>query len=64
MLLQVAPLTPEIGVRASYLPGRFHPDPADRLLVATALTLGLRLMTRDKRLLAYGAAGHLPVVAC
>ena len=32
--IQIAPLTPEIAVRASYLPGEFHSDPADRLLIA------------------------------
>jgi len=62
--IQIAPLTPEIAVRASSLPGRFHADPADRLLVATALVLGLRLMTRDQKILAYGAQGYLPVAGC
>ena len=62
--VQLAALTPDIAVRASSLPGSFHSDPADCLLVATALAMGLRFMTRDRRILAYGAAGHLPVVSC
>ena len=35
------------------LPGSFHPDPADRLLVATARVHGLTLLTADKRILRY-----------
>jgi len=62
--VQLAPLTPQIAVRSSSLPGNFHSDPADCLLVATALTMGLKLMTRDRRILAYGAQGHLSVMAC
>ncbi len=27
-----------------------HPDPADRIIVATALSLGARLVTRDRKL--------------
>lgn len=62
--VQLAALTPQIAVRSSCLPGNFHSDPADCLLVATALTMGLKLMTRDRRILAYGAQGHLSVMAC
>ena len=60
----MAPLSPEIAVRASFLPGQIHEDPVDRLLVATAVVMGLRLMTRDRRILDYGRAGYLPVVRC
>lgn len=62
--IRVAELTPEIAVRASSLPGQLHEDPADRLLVSTAIVMGLRFMTRDRRILDYGAAGYLPVVRC
>ena len=51
-------------MRASYLPGALHPDPADRLLVATAMAMGLRLVTRDQRLVEYGERGYLAVVVC
>jgi PIN domain nuclease of toxin-antitoxin system len=40
------PLTPRVAVRASSLIG-FHGDPADRLIVATALEAGSALVTRD-----------------
>jgi PIN domain nuclease of toxin-antitoxin system len=42
-----------IALRSNALPGDFHDDPADRLIVATALTLGATLITKDARLLAY-----------
>jgi PIN domain nuclease of toxin-antitoxin system len=50
----LVPLTPEIAVESSRLPGDFHGDPADRILVATARLLGATLLTRDERILAYG----------
>ena len=34
-------------------PGVFHKDPADRILVATAVQHGYRLVTADERILAY-----------
>ena len=45
------PLDGEIGIRAVHLPG-LHADPADRLIVATALDAH-RLATADRRLLAW-----------
>jgi PIN domain nuclease of toxin-antitoxin system len=62
--VRIAQLTPEIAVRSSHLPGELHDDPADRMLVSTALVMGLRLVTRDKRLLDYGAQGLLAVMPC
>jgi PIN domain nuclease of toxin-antitoxin system len=57
-------LTPQVLIDASFLPGQFHRDPADRILAATARAFGYRLMTRDQALLAYAKAGHLQAVAC
>ena len=62
--VQIAALTPEIAVRSSHVPGTLHGDPADRMLVATAMLMGLKLMTRDRRLLDYAAQGHLSALAC
>jgi PIN domain nuclease of toxin-antitoxin system len=42
-----------IAAEAYALPGAFHADPADRILVATARLLGLRLLSADARILAY-----------
>jgi len=52
-------ITGAVGIEAVQLPGEFHDDPADRLIVATARLSGMRLATRDARLLRYGAAGHV-----
>ena len=62
--VQIAALTPEIAVRSSHLPGALHGDPADRMLIATAIVMGLKFMTRDRRILDYAAQGHLPAVPC
>ena len=43
----------EIAVGAYDLPGSFHRDPVDRLLVSTARTHGLDILTADERVLAY-----------
>ncbi len=40
----------EIGIRANVL-ADFHADPADRLIVATALVGGHQLVTADRRIL-------------
>ncbi|MCO6418245.1 type II toxin-antitoxin system VapC family toxin [Siccirubricoccus sp. KC 17139] len=62
--IRPAPLTPGIAIGASFLPGEPHGDPGDRLIIATARDRGLPLVTRDRAILAYGAAGHVRVVAC
>lgn len=45
------PVDGDIGIRAVSLPD-LHSDPADRLIVATALD-GHRLVTADQRMLAW-----------
>jgi PIN domain nuclease of toxin-antitoxin system len=52
------PLTPRIAIDSSRLPGDFHGDPTDRIIVATARSLGARLLTSDKNIRAYCKAGH------
>ena len=59
-----APLTADILVASEQLPEPLHRDPADRFLIATARQHGLRLVTRDRKILAYGAAGHVLTLAC
>jgi PIN domain nuclease of toxin-antitoxin system len=53
------PVDGEVAIESVELPGDLHPDPADRLLVATARVHGCKLATRDRRLLDYSAAGHV-----
>ena len=45
----VIPITREIAVRAGDLEG-LHGDPADRIIVATALMTHARVVTRDARI--------------
>ncbi len=60
-----ATLTPAIGVAAASLPGTFHADPADRLLVATAAAYGARFVTRDKKIHEFAkATRYIRCVAC
>lgn len=63
-VIREASLTAEIAVDASYLPGDMHGDPADRLLVATARHLGVPLVTRDAKIIAYAAQGFVRVLPC
>jgi PIN domain nuclease of toxin-antitoxin system len=51
-------LEPEIAVASTRLPFEMHPDPADRILVATARHLGATLVTADQSLLALAKKGH------
>lgn len=51
--IQLAPLEPAIAVRSTKLPGEFHPDPADRIIVATALENGVPIITPDDRIRSY-----------
>ncbi|MCX8050188.1 MAG: type II toxin-antitoxin system VapC family toxin [Methylohalobius sp.] len=47
------PITNAIALAAVNLPGQFHPDPADRLIVATARVLGATLVTGDQKIRDY-----------
>jgi PIN domain nuclease of toxin-antitoxin system len=47
--MPVLNITGEIAAR-SYALGKFHGDPADRIITATALIHGLTIVTRDERI--------------
>ena len=47
------PVDNTISLRSVTLPGQFHTDPADRIITATAMTMGLPLVTRDDKILNY-----------
>ncbi len=51
--IRVLPITPAITADAYELPGRFHPDPADRMIVATARLHDCLLMTQDEKIQKY-----------
>ncbi|MGI4982655.1 MAG: type II toxin-antitoxin system VapC family toxin [Janthinobacterium lividum] len=51
--VRFAPIDPEIAVKSVELPGDFHKDPADRMIVATARRLAVPLVTKDEKIRAY-----------
>ena len=58
--IEILPITPEIAIDSTNLPhpfvnnqGKPHKDPADQIIVATARTHNLTLLTSDKILLRY-----------
>jgi PIN domain nuclease of toxin-antitoxin system len=59
---RLQPMTTGVALESSSLPGEFHADPADRILVATARELGIPLITADANILAYANSGHLRAV--
>lgn len=59
----VEPLSPEIAIEAGDLPGGFRSDPADQIIVATARMTGATLITRDRRIVDYAAAGYVNIIA-
>ena len=61
---ELMPLTVEIAVECNSLPGEFHNDPADRIIMATARVEGLTVVTRDRQILDYAAAGYASALAC
>jgi PIN domain nuclease of toxin-antitoxin system len=62
--IQLIPITPEIAVDSTMLPGDFHGDPADRLITATARQIQATLLTRDNKILRYAKSGNVNVMAC
>ena len=48
--VELARLTPAVAAEVARLPEKFHRDPADRLIVATARVRKLRVLTRDKKI--------------
>ncbi len=53
MGLKETPIDGTIGIQATDL-SNFHADPADRIIVATAIGLQATLVTADRQILAWG----------
>ncbi|MFW2134575.1 type II toxin-antitoxin system VapC family toxin [Ectothiorhodospira haloalkaliphila] len=47
------PVDNQVGVESTRLPGDFHKDPADRMIVALARHLNVPLVTADTKIRAY-----------
>lgn len=51
--IQLVEFSPRIAIESTQLPGTFHKDPADQIIVATARVLGVELLTVDEKILRY-----------
>lgn len=51
--VNLIPLSPEIAIESCELPGDFHGDPADRIIVASAKVENLSIISRDEQMIAY-----------
>lgn len=51
--VRLVELSPEIAVASTRLPGDFHRDPADQIIVATARLNDCPLVTSDEKIAAY-----------
>ncbi len=51
--LSFIPIDNSIVLKSIHLPEPFHDDPADRMIVATAITSGSPLITADKKIRNY-----------
>lgn len=60
--ISIYPLSPEVSHESTILPGDFHGDPADRMIVATARILNAELLTFDKQIIDYAANGYVKII--
>lgn len=58
--ITILPITSRIAVQSTSLPGTFHKDPADQVIVATAIVYDCPLITFDEAILAYPHVKLLP----
>ncbi|CAN7425165.1 hypothetical protein LJR255_002669 [Pararhizobium sp. LjRoot255] len=61
--IALVPLEAPISGGSVRLPGDFHADPADRMIIATARFHQAPLMTADQAILTFGAKGHVGTLA-
>jgi PIN domain nuclease of toxin-antitoxin system len=47
------PVSPEVCLESTELPGTFHGDPADQIIVATARLLSAPVITADRKIRSY-----------
>jgi PIN domain nuclease of toxin-antitoxin system len=51
--VSIVPITAEVAVHSANLPGEFHQDPADRMIVALARERNAVLLTADEKIHRY-----------
>ena len=49
--IKILDFTPEIAILSSNLSNSFHSDPADRIIIATAIKNNIPLATNDERII-------------
>ena len=57
--IQLLPFSVAIALETARLPEPMHKDPADRILVATALVENMQLVTLDREILRFARATQL-----
>jgi PIN domain nuclease of toxin-antitoxin system len=62
--IREAPFHADIAIDSFWLPGEVSGDSADRLIIATARHLGLPVVTRDRKIIAYAEDGEVAVIPC
>ncbi len=53
LFIDLVPLSIDVSLESTMLPGAFHRDPADQMIVATARYLDLVLLTVDQKIIEY-----------
>lgn len=61
---RIANVSSDILLKSCVLPDPARCDLVDRILIATAREYDLTIVTRDRAILDYGAAGHVRTLAC
>ena len=51
--VEVLPVTAQVAIQSANLPGEFHRDPADRMIVALARGLNAPVITADQKIQRY-----------
>jgi len=51
--MKFIPVNNSIAIQSVYLPPPLHNDPADRIIIATALSLGIPVVTKDEKIINY-----------
>ncbi|MCP5084802.1 MAG: type II toxin-antitoxin system VapC family toxin [Alphaproteobacteria bacterium] len=62
--VELTELSVDVLLDSSFLPGSPPNDPADRIIISTARQFGLKIVTRDRQILAYADSGHVHALAC
>lgn len=60
--ISVYPISPDVAYESTILPGAFHGDPADRMIVATTRVINGTLLTFDKEIITYSKHGFVKIL--